>query len=176
MLNEQVADIRALLFTDKETKDAFAKIPTHKDISTAVANSLCNYQGGISPSRKRSRLGLVISNDRQVVIGYACISLVLNAVPTKHEHERVWGSIRYGKVSGIFIRHIIVHREHRSNGYGSMLLSALLVQARGIGLSVYCDVAGGNMRMRKFLHAEWGSPSIFWHTGEGALMVRYRFH
>ena len=176
MLHEQITNIRALFVTDQETRDSFSRIPTHKDIFTAVANSLCNNREVLHLSRKRIRLGIPMMNARQTVIGYVGISLVRNAIPTKHEHERVWGKIRHDNVSGIFIRHMIVHKDERCQGFGSILLDAIRAKARGMELSVYFDVTGSNIRMRKFLHTEGGSPSIFWQTKKGALMVRYRFH
>lgn len=175
MLHEQVDDIRSLFKTDTETQKAFVRIPTHKDISTALVNTLRYSRGELHTLRTRSRLGLVMTNAKQVVIGYAGISLVRNAAPTKHEHERVWGKMRHDNVSGLFIRQMIVHVNERCQGYGSMLLDAILVQTRGTGLTVYGDVSASNMRMRKFLHEGGFHPNIFWHTKTGALMVRYRF-
>ena len=175
MREEQVSNIRALFVGDAEASGTMCGIPHGKDILSELRNTLLYANGQIRPLRKRLRLALVMTDVKQHIIGYAGISLVRNATPTRYEHEHVWGGKRFDVVSGMFIRSLIVETKERHNGYGSVLLQAIRVQARGLSLSTYIDVSCSNTPMRKFLHSEGGAPSIFWHSPKGVLMVRYRF-
>jgi ribosomal protein S18 acetylase RimI-like enzyme len=173
-LCEDAVKIRELFFSDTKTREALGEPPTIESIIAGIANTRAKEKGKLRRAQRRA-FGVRVHDIRQNIIGYIAYTIAQNARLSAFDRTHVWGNRAPQRENGVYLKHIVIHREVRRLGAATKLISVLKKIAESEMMPIYADMRSDNAPMRACAAKTGGLPSIFWHTPNHVLMVRYRW-